>query len=271
MEYLGCRITPKIEYHVSDFCNLRCKRCGHFSNLVSEKVFPDINDFRNNLNRLAGKFNNITKFRLMGGEPFINPDLSLFIYELRKIFPYTEIRVVTNGLLFPKINIKTIEAIRKCGVFVEISQYPPTRKMIGDIITFAQNNNIRIIVGNRITKFMRQLDVNINENFQLAHQMCMSKSCHFLREGHLYPCGWVCLLYENRKFFDLDISKEMVDRNSIDLFNEAESGWDILKKITEPSEFCKYCSSNPEWFDWKFSEKTIRKEDWIVGGVENIE
>lgn len=32
-------ILPYLEYHVSDFCNLKCKGCGHFSNRVNEKFF----------------------------------------------------------------------------------------------------------------------------------------------------------------------------------------------------------------------------------------
>lgn len=256
-------VLSYLEYHVSDYCNLKCKGCGHFSNLVSEKVFPDINEFRENLSILSDKFRNIKKIRFMGGEPFINRNLYEFIIEAKKIYPYSDLRIVTNGLLFPKIDEKNIKAIRECNVVVDISQYPITRKMIESIIIFAEENQIKISIGKQIVKFMKQLTIKENKDYEGARQKCMSSTCHFLRGTRLYPCA-AMLFYENKEFLGLNVSEELLNRNSIDMINCSEDGWDILKKITTPSEFCKYCSSEIEWFEWSPSNESIRKEDWIV-------
>ena len=75
------------------------------------------------------------------------------------------------------------------------------------------------------------------------------------------------LFYENKDFLGLNISEEFLNKNSVDLINGVEDGWDILKKLSSPSGFCKYCSSDVEWFDWEPSNANIRKEDWIVNTV----
>lgn len=254
---------PYLEYHVSDFCNLKCKGCGHFSNRVTEKIFPDIEEFEESLTGLKVKFKNIKNFRLMGGEPLVNPNLSKFIYMAKSYFPYADLKVVTNGLLLPQINTEVIKAIRDCNVVVDISQYPPTRNMIEDIVNFTERNQIPICIGKEITQFMKQMCSSINNNFERAHRRCISKGCHFLRKKRLYPCPEVSLLYENRDFFEVNITKEMLECNSFDLVDGKENGWEILESIIKPFEFCRYCSTEVAWFDWSHSG-IINKEDWMV-------
>lgn len=53
---------PYVEYHISDCCNLKCRGCGHFSNLSQNKNFPDINEFIKSLICLSERFSNIKNF-----------------------------------------------------------------------------------------------------------------------------------------------------------------------------------------------------------------
>ncbi len=87
------------EYQIADHCNLKCKACAHYSNAITEAVFADSGIFRNDLEKLSLKFANIEKFRLMGGKPLLNSELPIFIKLVRKYFPMSDIRIVTNGLL----------------------------------------------------------------------------------------------------------------------------------------------------------------------------
>lgn len=257
-------VLPYIEYHVSDFCNLKCKGCGHFSNIVTEKKLPDINEFKESLLGLKKKFKNIKVFRLMGGEPFVNPDLGKFIYETKRVFPYSEITIVTNGLLFERITDETIKAIEDCNAVVDISQYPPTREMIEKIINFAEEKQIRLSLGEQKVKFMKQVYRGENPDYEMAYKNCISNKCHFLRGKYLYPCPAVSLVYENKDFLGKNIDEKLVRDNSFDLINGEEDGWEILKKITEPFKFCMHCSTKGEWFDWSISGREAKKEDWLV-------
>lgn len=256
-------ILPYVEYHVSDFCNLKCKRCGHFSNLVTEKVFPDIEEFRDALYGLSKRFQNIKRFRLMGGEPFVNTDLGLFIYEVKRAFPYTDVRVVTNGLLLPQISDQTVQAVRECRAVIDISQYPPTRHMIEKIIMFVQEKDLKIEIGQEITKFFAQKRGGSAEDSERIWRECISKECHFLRGRYLYPCPAVILFYENKEFLELNITEEELHKNSFDLAEGKENGWEILQKLRCPFTFCKFCSDT-EWFDWSITKGQAKKEDWFV-------
>lgn len=261
-------ILPYVEYHVSDYCNLKCKRCGHFSNLVTEKLFPDIEEFRIALAELGKRFQNIKKFRLMGGEPFINPDLRLFIYEVRKAFPYADISIVSNGLLLPHISEETAEAVRDCGAIIDISQYPPTRKIIGKILKAAEEKNLNVYLSEKIDSFFKSVSSDMSLDYEKIYKDCGSRTCHFLRNGRLYFCPAVSLLFEYKDFLGLDIKEEEVLTHSFDLKNSNETGWEMLKKMLCPFEFCKHCTQR-KWYEWSFSDKIIKKEDWLVLENEN--
>lgn len=260
-------VLPYVEYHVSDYCNLKCKRCGHFSNIVTEKVFPDMEEFRAELKGLSKRFRNIRQFRLMGGEPFINPDLKSFVCEVRREFPYADIRVVSNGLLLPNVSAQTLEAIRKCGATIDISQYPPTRKIMENLIRFAQEKELKIQVGKEITQFFKGISSDVSTEYEKIYSKCVSKTCHFLRKGRLYVCGAPILFFENKDFLELDITDEDVKNNSFDLIEGYEDGWEILKKLLSPFDFCRHCTY-AQWYDWQVSGENVDKGDWIVSEAE---
>ena len=254
-------ILPYIEYHVSDYCNLKCKRCGHFSNRVTEKVFPDVEEFQKSLSGLSQRFANVKTFRLMGGEPLVNTELDLFIYIVREKFPYADIRIVSNGLLLPKLGQKIVESIKKCGAVIEISQYPPTRDIIENVIEFLERNQLKFEISKEITEFFSCVGFSSIEDSKRIFSNCVSKTCYFLRGSRLCCCPAVALFYENSEFLELNISKEIMIKNSFDLIEGTENGWEILKKIFYPNDFCRYCT-DVEWHKWSNSKK-IKKEDWF--------
>ena len=49
----------QLEFHLADHCNLNCKGCSHFSNLVPQPVFPDKEQFVRDLQQLTGYFSQI--------------------------------------------------------------------------------------------------------------------------------------------------------------------------------------------------------------------
>jgi len=232
--------------------------------MVTEKVFPDIDGFKEEIRELTKRFKNVRQFRLMGGEPFVNPDLRFFLYEVRKGFPYADIRIASNGLLIPQMSDETVEAIRECSAVIDISQYPPTRDLIDKILSFTQERQIEVQISGKITHFFKQINFIANEERESVYSKCVSRKCHFLRKGRLYCCGAPILFFENKDFLALNIQKKDVDNASFDLIGGNEDGWQILEKFLFPFDFCKYCT-NSQWFEWCVSKKgEIKREDWIV-------
>ena len=67
-------VICKLEFHVTDKCNLNCVGCSHFAPIYRnyEDCNADVDEFFLDVKQLSLKFENILTFRLMGGEPFLN-------------------------------------------------------------------------------------------------------------------------------------------------------------------------------------------------------
>ena len=101
----GKMFLPTLDYletHVVDHCNLNCKGCSHFCNLAEEK-FIDVESIRKDFVQLSKVYKNIKVIRLMGGEPLLHPEINEIMKSVRASFPYSQIKLATNGLLLPKM------------------------------------------------------------------------------------------------------------------------------------------------------------------------
>ena len=103
--FLSDSYLSYLEYHVADHCNLNCKYCTHYSPLVQEPVFTDLEKFKLDLQLLKERIDDIGVIRILGGEPLLNPQLSEFITYTRRLYPKAVITVVTNGLLIERAMI----------------------------------------------------------------------------------------------------------------------------------------------------------------------
>lgn len=240
-----------IEFDVTNYCNLRCKNCGHRADEATEVSISDYGVFCNSINGLTGKFSNIKTFRIMGGEPLTVNELEKYIYYLRKKFPKTKICLVSNGLLVNKTSAKVFEAIRDCNVLLEISQYPPTRKMIDEILKTAHEREIQVAIGNPIKTFFKRNETKPCPDpysIDVIWNNCTHKRCHTLRDGRLSMCGKV---YRYTVDYNGSFSNTDYYENSFDLISGTDNGWDILGAFSRPISFCSNCSNVKEYVPWE--------------------
>ncbi len=91
------------QWHITDFCNLRCKHC--YQNAFDRRNELDYSNLVNilyNITNSLKKLNiNYLSINLTGGEPFLFPHLNSLLAELDKIDIVKEINIITNGTLLP--------------------------------------------------------------------------------------------------------------------------------------------------------------------------
>lgn len=253
---------PYLEYQVSDRCNLNCKGCSHFSNLIRTDVFPTIDSFEKELKRLKDIFSNIEVFRLMGGEPLLNCNLHQFVKTVREYFPQSDIRIVTNGLLICSIKQELIDAVRATNASFDISYYPILDKNIDRIQDFLRKNSINYVLSSRVEQFFVNMSRN-NEDYQKSFdEFCHSKSCHFLRNGKMYICPRIPMAYENQAFLGLDISEEEMKLSSINIFKDMD-GWEILGNLCSAVPACKICTKI-RMIDWELSKGDVNPDEFFA-------
>lgn len=230
-----------LETHMADHCNLKCKGCGHLSD-IAKPAFPDYERFKESLLRLKRLFCGISTIRLMGGEPLLNRELPKFIQCTREIFPDANIRVVSNGLLIPRVEESLFKCMRENDVGFDISLYPPTAKVKTNIEMICLNYDIDVSFSPLIEKFISFKMFDQPHDSQKSYEKCISKRCHFLMDGKLALCGMPILRERKESYNDV-----------INLFDDELDPDEIYKKMKSPCGMCAYCNTDYEYNDWECS------------------
>lgn len=254
---------PYIEIRVNKHCNLKCKRCGNFSNLETNRELLDINKFENYLKQLKKKFKCINCINLLGGEPLLNPQLPLYLELVKEYFPESHSQITTNGLLIPRMSSELVDTIIKCATNVYISQYLPTREMLDKIIDFLETRQISYAISPQVTQFRKMISRkggNADKAFAIyAGDEC---TCHAIEEGRIYICSLIESVYAMQNYLGIHISESEFMNASIDLMSDDIDGWDIMQYLGQPTSLCRFCAAEDEWVSWETGQP--KKEDWII-------
>lgn len=246
-----------LEINIIDSCNMNCKGCSHFANLASSRI-KNFNEYHRDFDRLKKLIPHIFKIRIMGGEPFLNPELIKYINMIKEIYPYTDLRVVTNGLLLRNIKEDMIQCLVKNDVMLDISVYPPLQNTIDEIVQMLKDKKVKLFL-EHVTKFKPILleKEQVYPYNELRHCNCIN-----LQNGHLSACPLTFTInYVNKKYKNL-YNKHC---NLIDIY-EASSGLEIKKRLKEPFELCNYCAHYREdlpYFTWEQKITNYRLDDWV--------
>ncbi len=246
---------PSVEFHVSDFCNLNCKGCVHFSPLF-EKKFPEYNTRTGDLDKLNKIFDQIFVVYLLGGEPLLNPELDRYITKARECFPNAEIQLVTNGLCLPSLSDELMELMRQNKITIVISEYTPTHQIIKRIEDrlqrFKIEYSVRSMVGKE--KFNRPLSISSSSKY---NKKCISNGCTSVCDGKIARCP--TLLYIDK--FNEKFSQNLPNDGILNL-NEYKSGDILINKLRERAQLCDYCIEYE--INWDVCGKSIHMEDFAA-------
>lgn len=248
----GKVVLPQAEIHVADFCNLNCKGCIHFSALFEDKI-PNTESRLKDIKKLSQKFTHIIKFFLLGGEPFLNPEVDLYINNTRKYLPNTMLYIVTNGLLIPKLEQKVFDSLRDNNFTVIISEYEPTHKIINAICDKLEQNKINYEIRSyeKTKTFCKPLTINPNTKYE---NTCICESCVNIYNNKVARCPALMYIEKFNDRFNVNLPEQGI-------FNLDEvTGNDILRLSKEKVALCDYCIKNE--IKWERCSKDIVLSDF---------
>ncbi len=250
-----------LEFHVTDNCNLNCKGCAHFSNIVSRKKNTDFHSWEKDMLRLKELVDNIYTIRIMGGEPFLNPELGKFVAKTREIFPQSMIHVVSNGMLLHKVSKDIFQTIRANDVTIDISYYPEVDR--DKVVEILEAENLKYRVSTVSTdEFLKYMNLKGDSDISRAYACCDFKECHFLYEGKVSPCAFPLLV----KYFNEYFHESLDIRCGIDLYSpQLEKGM-LRELLNRPVDACRYCAIDKEPIPWEGHCLDADRSDWCVEG-----
>ena len=234
VEWYRARQIDYIEFATTDFCNLNCKGCARFAPLANKEIYNH-EEVKNSFRRLKKYISHINMIRILGGEPFLDPDIEDYFVFLRELYPYSEIRVVSNGLLLQSTKAETFAAMRDNNVGLDMSYYPPLSERIDTIREKLGQEGIdyKIESGEVFYKsFNLCSDDNVRQKKEECRQWCIS-----LRNGFIYPCATSATVDYFKKTFSVNIPSN----EGMDLFGETMSTERIKDYLSKPIGLCRYC------------------------------
>jgi organic radical activating enzyme len=184
-------IIPQIQIPLTTRCSLKCKYCSLNIPYYKEPFDIPIESITDSLRlffKIADKINHLT---LIGGEPFLYPNLSQIIESMSKNFEdkISTISVCTNGTIIPKKDV--LECFRGNNVLVKISDYSSSvnyREKIKSLEEILQDNGIKY----KINKMDSWVDFNILSNKSINGNSNMDDCGMFapsIVDNNLYYCN----------------------------------------------------------------------------------
>lgn len=247
---------PRLEIHVSHFCNLKCDNCNHFSN-YNIKGFLTLEQFIDWNKPWVKKIFPKT-FQLLGGEPTANPDLISICNESRNIWVKSRILLITNGF-FLKNHPDLPETLEKNNIQLVVSIHDDSEEYTKRICNIKEtisswqekykfNCSYRESFQMWYKTFKKDENDNTipfhDNNPQLSYKNCLSKEAKQLFNGNIYKCPPLTYLnlikqkYSLSSEWDFYLNYKPLTPNST--IKEIK---DFFSKKSE--QFCNMCASNP--------------------------
>ncbi len=248
-------ILPQVEMHIMDSCNLNCRGCTHFSPIFSDKL-PDLKSKLSDVERLKEKINCIMKFYILGGEPFLNPEINHYICGIREILPNAQLLIVTNGLLIDHLSDEVLQCIKDNQVWISISEYQPTHKKM-DIICHILNK-YKILYEIRSASFKEKfcLPLSLKENSRYPNT-CISNGCVIICDGKIARCPQLMYISYFNSYFGTNLPEKGVME-----LKSCPIGKELLAALREEVPLCKHCIQNE--IPWSICKAEVKLEDFAV-------
>lgn len=259
----------KLDIHIVDHCNLKCKSCTHFASLADE-FYLDVDEYERDLTRIStlarqGGGKGLNEIYLIGGEPLLHPKLTEFFPITRNLFRDTKIIIITNGILLGEQDENFWKACRRSSIEIWVTAY--TLNIDYDAIT-QKAKEFDVFVGYIATDRDEQgrkpwtkftIDPEGKQYWVEAFSHCAISQCVALKHGRLYTCPIAAHIEYFNKTFNTNL--ELCEHDSIDIY-KVDSAKAITDAMVKPIPFCRYCKTKEyQPCFWAPTKKDIN--EWI--------
>ena len=244
---------------IVDHCNLNCKGCYHFCTFGRTAHFVSVDMLKYDLKRFKELVDHIDWIKLYGGEPLLHLHLKECGLTIRQTYPYSEICLMTNGLLIRSLDDETINALKFANIKMDITSYPVLENELPAILKFLEEKKIRTTV-NHVNEFGRRFNKKGDSNPEETYQKCEMKICHYLQEGEFVMCPLPIFIRRYNQLFGTHFN---MSNDILDIHNPEIKFEDIYLFANRQHECCKYCGET-EFFPWAVGEKNPQSSDWEI-------
>lgn len=259
MPYLDSDYLPYLEFHIADKCNLNCAACQHFAGLVKEEHFPDFEKFKEGFTKLHSFVSDIGRIRILGGEPLLNPDVSEYVKFVRSLYTYSELYVVTNGILLESMPESFYETMAENNAKIHLSLYPPFNEKCDEWQKYCEDRGVGFETDGKISEFSKMYTLEKTSDATKQFYSCNQANCNNYYEGKVAPCFLPFMGHYFNEYFD----KNLPTGGAIDLFEDGLTTRKLKERLMTPFERCGFCVSYQP-MKWRQINNPSTLDDWVV-------
>lgn len=177
---------------VTQKCTLKCTHCNHLIPGFKHAVHYEIEQIKQALHVLFRGVNYIYKIGILGGEPFLHPQLSEIIEFLLSCPQIGCIEILTNGTILP--NKKQTQILKNERIFLRISDYGIHSNVLKSSIQYFQENEVLYYVYQDLLwhdyGLSNQSHGKSTSELVSQFQQCSSAQCYHIKGQKLYHCAY---------------------------------------------------------------------------------
>ena len=193
-----------LDFPILTACNLRCDNCSSYSNLHIEGTVQTASQGAAELVAWSSYINPL-RLQILGGEPLLHKQLPDFIKTAREVYPHTDLRLYTNGLLLKRhkdlkallretncmlvISVHSTEQRYKTLLHASLSEffdsdmYSTANKSIVSFAKVFETQGIKVELRDMTQHWSRVYKKGIkpfNSDYKKAHEAWCGKQCRRL-------------------------------------------------------------------------------------------
>ncbi|MCR5627036.1 MAG: radical SAM protein [Lachnospiraceae bacterium] len=187
----GRQIFCEMVFILTTKCTLRCENCNNLMpcykqpyNIPSDTIISDIYSFLNQIDTCV-------KLSLLGGEPFVYPDLGKVIDEFVDNKKIMYLSMTTNATIIPKEEI--LKRLEHKKVVVHISDYDLPMQKVDELIAVFKKRGIKYthkkdvdwVIPGPVTKRGKEIG-QLKKEYESCYS---SRYCRTVLNGKAYLCA----------------------------------------------------------------------------------
>ncbi len=241
----GKLFMRSIDIIITERCSLKCKEC---SNLMQYYQIPqncDINLLFKSIDNFCKVVDEVMDFRVLGGEPFMNPQWPKIVQRLVKEPKAKRIVIFTNGTILP--SAEGIAALKNLKVRMIISNYGPLSKNLAALQKICRDNKIIHYIFN-VSDWLSCSAIKAHnrseEKQKEIFRLCCAKNMATLSDGKLFRCPYSANAFRLSAVPDssqdyVDLFAEPLDDKNISITKTKVKDYLLNKEYLEICDFCK--------------------------------
>ena len=181
-----------LDFVITERCSLRCKECSNLMQYYSAPKNFSVETLKNELDSLCNVLDEIYEIRLIGGEPFVNPNWNEILQYVATKDKIKRISIYTNGTILP--NDSQCEILKESNAWLSISDYDELSRNLKPLQNKLDLYSIPYEVKGvpywtRCSSFVKH-DRTPKELLDVFKKCCARNLATLLR-GKLYPCPFI--------------------------------------------------------------------------------